>query len=79
MKQWNNKNKEYCKNNYLGRKIEIVEEQEEEAAREDTDHKEVTSRIKLNSGNPTQLVLPYEIIKNEYGIKNFECRSEVSK
>jgi len=69
-KEWNNKNKEYFKNNYLSRKIEIVEEQEKESDRKDTDHKKNDSGRKLNSKYSTQPVLPYEIIENEYGMKN---------
>ncbi len=68
-KEWNNKNKEYFKNNYPSRKIEIVEEQEKESDRKDTDNKKKYSGRKLNSENPAQLVLPYKNIKNEYGIK----------
>ena len=72
--KYNNKNKEDFKSNYLASKIEIVEEQEKAQAekpdRKDTDHKKNHSGRELNFGNPTQPVLPYEIIKNEYGIKN---------
>ena len=73
-KKWNDKNKEYFKNNYLGSKIELIEQQEKEqkekSDRKDTDHKKKYSGRKLNFGKPARLVLPYEIIKKEYGIKN---------
>ena len=63
--QFNKKNKEYCKNNYLGKKLGMVEEQQSNSGRTN-----VASPPSLLPKHRTQPVLPYEIIEKEYGIKN---------
>jgi len=55
---WNNKNKAYFKNNYLGKKLEKTVAQQTAS----------TSR-KIPLTRKTKLVLPIEIIATEYGIK----------
>ena len=62
---WNKKNKEYFKNNYLGKKIERAEAEQSKPTQ--------TSIVSQNKSIPqcrTKPILPYEIIANEYGIRN---------
>ena len=58
-KKWNNKNKEYFKNNYLDHIIEKIE----------TVSKSCQQQGDFNKQQSHTPVLPCEIIKKEYGIK----------
>ena len=62
--EWNKKNKEYFKNNYLGKKIERAEVEQSKPTQA------IVSQKKLIPQCRTKPFLPYEIIANEYGIKN---------
>lgn len=55
---WNNKNKAYFKNNYLGKKLE-----------KNVDLQTPSTSRKKTLTRQTKLVLPIEIIATEYGIK----------
>ena len=63
--KWNNKNKEYFKNNYIDKKIEIVESKNPEPSQT-----HIASREQLCPKRQTKPVFPREIIIREYGIKN---------
>ncbi len=63
--KWNTKNREYFKDNYLGKKIEIAENKQSEPSKTDTTlHKQILPKPQLKP------VLPCEIIISEYGIKS---------
>ena len=62
--KWNKKNTEYFKNNYLGKKIERAEVDQSKPTQA------IVSQKKLIPQCRTKPILPYEIIANEYGIKN---------
>lgn len=66
--EWNNRNKECFANNYLGKKIEQVEEKIPEEEK-----KEPPPVLPLKAGNVTlptsPFILPNEIIVQEYGVK----------
>ena len=66
--KWNKRNKEYFANNYLAKKIEQIEEPESEEVK----HKQSESSSKnvkpLTPPSPP-LILPREVIINEYGVK----------
>jgi hypothetical protein len=63
-KEWNKKNQEYFKNNYLGKKIEKVEVEQLKPAQAIVSQKKLISKCRKTP------VFPYEIIANEYGIRN---------
>jgi hypothetical protein len=63
--KWNQKNKEYFKNNYLDQKIEIAESKHPEPCQTHTAVQE-----KLPPKRQAKPVLPCEIIAREYGIQN---------
>jgi len=63
--KWNKKNREYFKDNYLGKKIEIAENKQSEPSKTDTTlHKQILPKPQIKP------VLPCEIIISEYGIKS---------
>lgn len=62
----NTKNRKDCKNDYLGKKLEMVEEQQSQAGQTN-----VVSPQLILSQSRRQPVLPDEIIAKEYGIKNW--------
>ena len=64
-KKWNKKNRDYFKNNYLGKKIEIAENKQIETSKTDT-----ASQKQLLPKSQSKPVLPCEIIIGEHGIKN---------
>jgi hypothetical protein len=63
--EWNKKNREYFKNNYLGKKIEKVEVEQPKPTQTS-----IVSQKKIIRQYRTKPILPDEIIANEYGIKN---------
>ncbi len=63
--KWNKKNREYYKNNYLGKKIEKAEDKQAEPCQP---HAE--SHENLSSKRQAGPVLPCEIIANECGMIN---------
>jgi len=63
--KWNKKNREYFKNNYLGKKIELAENKQLEPSKTDPAFQKP---LLLNPS--IKPVLPCEIIVGEYGIKN---------
>jgi hypothetical protein len=60
--EWNKKNKEYFKNNYLDKKIERAEVEQPKPT--------IVSQKKSIPQYRTKPIFPYEIIANEYGIRN---------
>ena len=63
--KWNKENGEYVKNNYLGKKLEKIEE------KSPNEFKAGTSPHELPSPNClAKPVCPDEILENEYGIRN---------
>ncbi len=63
--KWNKRNGEYFKNNYLGKKLEKLEEKASKEFR--------SSKPSYEHPPPNCLakpVLPYEILENEYGTRN---------
>ena len=70
--KWNNTNKEYFKNNYLGKKIEQVEKLEndkDENIQSQPCPKFNTLQADLTPSSRKQFALPYEILQNQYGTK----------
>lgn len=63
--EWNKRNKEYFKNNYLGKKIERAEGEQAKPAQTS-----IVSPKKTILQCRTKPILPYEIIATEYGIRN---------
>lgn len=63
--KWNKKNRAYFKNNYLGKKIEQIEEELPERFPPSTDAQKAPPLQCL-----AKPVLPCEILTNEYGAKN---------
>ncbi len=63
--KWNKKNKEYFKDNYLSKKIEMAEKKQPEPSKTDTTlHKQILPKSQIKP------VLPCDIIVGEYGIKS---------
>lgn len=63
--EWNKKNKEYFKNNYLGKKIERTEVEQVKPTQTS-----IVSPKKSTPQSRTKPIFPYDIIANEYGIRN---------
>ncbi len=63
--EWNKKNKEYFKNNYLGKKIERAEVKQPKPIQTS-----IASPKKSIPQCRSKPILPYEIIVTEYGIRN---------
>jgi hypothetical protein len=65
--EWNNRNKEYFANDYLGKKLEQIEKKGSE------EKKEPPPVLPSKAGNVTlptsPFILPNEIIGKEYGVK----------
>jgi hypothetical protein len=62
--EWNKKNQEYFKNTYLAKKIEKAEAEQLKQTQL------IVSQKKLISKCQKKPIFPYEIIANEYGIRN---------
>lgn len=62
--KWNKKNRDQFKNNYLGKKIEAVENKRDKQCQ-----KHQVSLEQLAPLRKTKPVLPWEIIASEFGIK----------
>ncbi len=66
--KWNKRNKDYFANNYLAKKIEQIAEPESEKGRHVQSGPSSKKGKPLIPANPS-LILPREIIINEYGVK----------
>ena len=67
--KWNNRNKEYFSNNYLSKKIEQAEEKAPEEVKRPPPEP-APAKAKKVTLSTSPLVLPCEVIVNEYGVRS---------
>ncbi len=68
--KWNNRNKEYFANNYLEKKIELVEEKVPAEDKQEPPPEPPPSKAVEVTFPTSSLVFPSEIIVKEYGVRN---------